>query len=179
MLKTESLVFIIVDIQEKLARMMHDRDELFKNARILTQGMLMLDVPIIWLEQIPEKLGSTINEIRKLLPDIRPIAKSSFSACGNDEFMETLKKVKKKQALIAGIETHICVYQTASDLVRLGYEVEVSADAVSSRTPLNRDVGLEKIKRSGAGLTTTETVLFELLKKAGGDKFRETVNLIK
>ena len=179
MLQTENLVFIIIDIQGKLARLMLKSDELFKSVEILTQGMRMLNVPIIWLEQIPEKLGPTIPEIAALLPDIQPISKSSFSACGNDEFMEALNGLGRRQALLAGIETHICVYQTARDLAGLGYDVEVAVDAVSSRTALNKETGLEKIRNAGAALTTTETVFFELLKEADGDLFKKITTLIK
>jgi len=179
MLKTENLVFIIIDIQGKLARLMRQSDELFKRVEILTQGMRTLNVPVIWLEQVPKNLGPTIPEIAALLPDIQPIAKSSFSACRNDEFMEALNGLGKRQALLAGIETHICVYQTARDLTRMGYDVEVAVDAVSSRTALDKEIGLEKIRSAGAALTTVETVFFELLKEAGGDRFKKIAALIK
>ncbi|VEN73484.1 Isochorismatase [Candidatus Desulfarcum epimagneticum] len=179
MLEKDNLVFVIIDIQGKLARLMRDRDSLFQSVQTLIRGMDILKIPILRLEQIPEKLGPTIPEIDALLPAAPPIPKSTFSACGNEAFMAALKALNKSQVLLAGIETHICVYQTAADLVRLGYETEVSVDAVSSRTSLNKETGLEKIRGAGAALTTVETAFFELLKEAGGDAFKKIAALIK
>ena len=120
----------------------------------------------------------------KLLPpaelaDQQPLAKRCFSACGQPEFREHLKESGRNQVLVAGIETHICVYQTTRDLRNDGYEVEVVADAVSSRTAINKEIGLEKMRLTGTGITSVETALFELLGEAGTPAFKEISRLVK
>jgi nicotinamidase-related amidase len=179
MLTTDKSFLVIIDVQGKLAQLMHNKDALFKNLQILVKGMQALDVPILWLEQYPTGLGPTIPELSALLPNQKPIAKMSFSGCGNADFMTAVKTSGRSQAILCGIETHVCVYQTAMDLRAAGYEVEVVADAVSSRSPENRQIGLDKIRALGAGITCVETVLFELLRTAEAPKFREIAKLLK
>lgn len=179
MLSVNETVLILVDVQGNLARSMHDKEALFKNLQILIKGARALEIPIVWLEQNPEKLGPTIPEIAGLLDGLKPISKLCFSCADSPLFMEQLQTVKRKQVLIAGIEAHICVYQTAAALVDQGYEVQVVADAVSSQTKANRKIGLERIRNAGASLTSVETALFELLKVAEGEKFKEILKLVK
>jgi nicotinamidase-related amidase len=103
----------------------------------------------------------------------------SFDSCRNQQFVAALKQLDRKQVLIAGIETHICVYQTAAGLVDMGVEVQVVADAVASRRPENKALGLQKMRDVGAGLTSVETALFELLQVADGDKFKDVLRIVK
>ena len=179
MLNTGNTVLIIVDIQAKLAHLMRKKSMLFDNLQRLIKGMQILGIPIIWVEHCPERLGPTIPEVANLLSDIKPISKHSFSCCGSDEFMQEIKKLNRQQVLIAGIETHICIYQTVRDLLNLQYEIQIVADAVSSRTVENFKIGLEKIKDLGAALTSTETALFELLKEVTGERFRKILKIVK
>jgi nicotinamidase-related amidase len=179
MMTLDNSVFVLVDVQGKLAELMSEKEELFANLEACTKGMLALDVPVIWMEQIPDKMGKTILPLRKLLKGVAPIPKSSFSCCGEPEFTKALRQTLRKQVIIAGIETHICVYQTASDLLAAGYEVEVVSDAVSSRTAENRNVALHKIAAMGAKLTTTEMILLELMRSAEHRKFRDILKIIK
>ena len=179
MLKTENVVLLIVDIQGNLAHAMHGKELLFKNVQKLIKGIQVLGIPIVWLEQNPQGLGPTIPEISDILANIQPISKMSFSCCQNDRFMQALKALNRKQVLVAGIETHICVYQTSVDLVNLGYEVQVVADAVSSRNLENKEIGLQKMRDSGVSLTSVETALFELLKVAEGERFKEILKIVK
>lgn len=179
MLEIENTVLLIIDIQGKLAHLMDKKELLFKNVQNLIKGSRTLGIPIIWVEQNPKGLGATIPEIAAMLPDIEPISKMSFSSCRNDRFLQTLNALDRKQLLISGIETHICVYQTAADLVNMGYEVQAVADAVSSRDLENKKIGLQRMKDSGVGLTSVETALFELLKVAEGEQFRQIIRIIK
>ena len=179
MLRREDAAFVLVDVQGKLAQLMFEKDVLFHNLKVLIQGLQILEVPTVWLEQYPEGLGPTISEVSDLLPELDPIAKVSFSACGQDAFLDQMRTLDRKQVLIAGIEAHICVYQTTRDLLGLGYEVEIVADAVSSRTPRNLEIALEKMSSLGAGATSVEMALFELLKEANTDEFRKVVKLVK
>ena len=179
MLEIENAVLLIVDIQGKLALLMHRKELLFKNVQKLIKGIRVLGIPILWVEQNPQGLGPTIPEISNLLPDIQPIGKMSFSSCRNDRFLQALQALNRKQVLIAGIEAHVCVYQTAVDLVGIGYEVQVAADAVSSRSLKNKETGLQRMRDSGVSLTSVETALFELLKVADGEPFREIIRIVK
>ena len=179
MLNSENAVLIVIDVQGLLAQLMYEKDRFFANLQKIIKGAQVLGIPIILTEQIPEKLGSTIPEIAQLLSDVRPIRKVSFSCGGSDAFMKALEASGRKQVLLTGMETHVCVYQTTLDLLRSGYEVHIVADAVSSRAAENREVGLEKIKDAGAILTSTEMALFELLKVAEGAEFKEIIKIVK
>lgn len=179
MLDKGQTVLVVVDVQGKLAQLMHCRDDLFRNLQTLVSGIQLLGIPIILVEQTPEKLGSTIDEIRILLSGIEPIAKKSFSCAGEPEFISRLEQLAPKDIIVAGIETHVCVYQTAADLIALGFGVHVVADAVSSRSELNKEIGLKRILADGGNATSTEMLLFELQRSAEGDTFRELIRLVK
>ena len=124
MLNQNDCCLVVVDVQGKLAQLMHDKETLFKNIRILIQSAKILNIPILWCQQVPAALGPTIPEIAELLTDNQPINKSSFSCCGCEEFNGKLEKLGRKQILLSGLETHVCVYQTAVDLLAKGYEVD-------------------------------------------------------
>jgi len=179
MMTVNDTVLVLVDVQGKLAELMHEKDLLFDNLRKLIRGAQILKIPIIWTEQVPEKMGSTIPALQELLTSEAPISKTSFSCCGEQAFLDKLEATKRKQVLIAGIETHVCVFQTAADLVRRGYHVEVVADAVSSRTLSNKLIGLEKAKAHGTFLTSVESALFELLRTAAAPEFKDILKLVK
>jgi nicotinamidase-related amidase len=179
MLTTENTVLLIVDVQGKLAHLMHDKEALFDYLGRIIRGAQILDLPILLAEQNPDGLGPTIPEVRDLLASLEPISKLSFSCWGSDRFVGELEALHPENVLIAGIETHVCVYQTSRDLVKAGYAVEVIADAVSSRTPQNKSIGLEKIKRAGAGITSVEAALFELLGVADRDEFKDILAIVK
>ncbi|MCW7554775.1 hydrolase [Endozoicomonas gorgoniicola] len=179
MLNLDNTVLVIVDVQGKLATLMHKKDALYKNLAAITAGAKELDLPVLWLEQIPHKLGPTITEVSEQLSGQTPISKSAFSGCGEPEFIKALKDTGRKQVLVVGIEAHICVYQTAVDLHQDGFEVEVVADAVSSRTKQNKMIALDKLGKAGIGITSTEMALFELMKTADAPQFRTIAKLIK
>ncbi len=180
MLSTDNTILLVIDIQGKLAQIIHEKDAVVANTERMIKGAQILGIPVLWTEQVPEKLGPTVPEIAVLLANAgQPIGKASFSCCGVVPFMESLKVLGRKQILVTGIETHICVYQTTLDLLNLDYEVQIIADAVSSRTSENKAVALERMKDAGATLTSTEMALFELLRVADGDKFRAISKLVK
>ncbi len=179
MLKKENTVLLLIDIQGNLAHSMYEKELLFENLQKLIQGITILKIPILWVEQYPQGLGPTIAEIAHLLPNLQPLSKTSFSSCGNELFLKALNASGCQQVLVGGIETHVCVYQTVADLLELGYEVQVVKEAVSSRTAGNKDIGLQKMRDSGATFTSVETALFELLKVAEGDEFKEILAIVK
>ena len=178
-LNAQSTALLLIDFQEKLFPVMHDKDKLLRNVVKLVQGAKVLEIPIVLTEQYPKGLGPTIPEIKSLIPDIKPMAKVCFNCCDDDLFCTALDGLKRKQVLIAGIEAHICVYQTAIALVGAGYEVQVVGDCVASREPENKVTSLSRMVGEGVGLTTMEMALFELLKEAKGDKFKQISNIVK
>ncbi|WP_022668402.1 hydrolase [Desulfospira joergensenii] len=175
----ENSVLVLVDVQGRLAQLMYEKERLFTSLETLVKGMKILGVPIIWMEQIPSKLGPTIDSLSKIMEKERPIEKNSFSCCGEPEFMDRLNGLGRNQVLISGIETHICVFQTAFDLLEKGCEVQVVSDCVGSRTLENKEIGLNRIVQSGGQLTCLEMVFFELMKKAQGDAFKQIVAFLK
>lgn len=179
MLNAHDTLVLIVDVQEKLVPAMSARDELIGNCRKLIRGALALGVPLLCTEQNPKGLGPTVPEVAGLLPGPAPAVKFSFSCAGCEEFMGELRRAGRGNILIAGIEAHVCVYQTALDLHSQGFHVEVAADACDSRRPADKRVGLEKCRDAGVGITCVETALFELLKVAEGPVFKEIVKIVK
>ena len=179
MLDEKNCCLVVVDVQGKLAGLMHDKDALFKNIRILIQSAKILDIPVLWCQQVPSVLGPTAQGIAELLADNEPINKSSFSCAGCDEFNKKLNELGLKQVLLCGIETHVCVYQSAMDLLSKGYEVIVSADAVSSRTFDNKQIGLNQMAAEGARISSTEMALFEILKSADHPHFKQIAKFMK
>jgi len=178
-LTPENTILVMIDFQEKLTRAMLDKEALVENAVKMVSGAKILGVPIIRTEQNPNGLGRTVPELEELLVDVEPVTKLSFSCCGEPKFMEALQKSERKQILIGGIESHVCVYQTVLDLAASGYEVQVLADVVSSRTAENRNIGLERCREAGASTTSVETALFEMLRAAEGDKFKQMLKVVK
>jgi nicotinamidase-related amidase len=179
MLTGADTLLLIVDIQEKLVRAMHDREDLIRKAQQLVQGARVLNLPILCTEQNPKGLGPTVPDIAAHLPAASPISKFSFGCCACEDFERALQASARRNLLLAGIETHVCVYQTALELLAQGYRVEVVADACSSRTLSNKQIGLDKMRAAGAAVTSVETALFELLKVAEGPIFKQILNIVK
>jgi len=177
MLSRENTVLIIVDIQGNLAQVMDNRTFLIENSQKLIKGIHILGIPVLITEQ--NNLGKTRPELADLLPGIQAIPKDAFSCCGEEKFLSAIGTLRRKQILLTGIEAHVCVYQTAMDLMSMGYEVHLAADAVSSRTAGNREIGIRRMTESGAILTSTEMVLFELLKTAADPKAKELFRVVK
>ncbi len=179
MITVDQSILVIVDVQGKLAQLMFDKEKLIANLVRMTKGAQILGIPILWNEQNPAGLGDTVPELKELLTSLTPQAKMTFSCCGNPAFSEKVSQSGRRQVLLVGIETHICVYQTAAELLEQGYEVYLVSDAVSSRTPENKRVGIERIKSLGGVITSTEMALFELLRTADHSRFREVSRLVK
>jgi nicotinamidase-related amidase len=170
-LDRDRTALVVVDVQEAFRPAVPDFDRVVQNTRRLMDGAKILGVPVVVTEQYPKGLGRTVDE----LGEVEPIEKSCFSAARADGF----DLDGREQALVCGIETHVCVSQTAHDLLERGVEVHVASDAVSSRTPENKEVGLHKMEQSGAIVTSVETALFELLGVAGTDEFKQVQGLVK
>jgi nicotinamidase-related amidase len=166
---------VVVDVQEAFRTVVLDFDRVAAGAATLVRGARVLDLPVIVTQQYPKGLGATVPELAEHLDGIEPIDKVCFSAAAADGF----DLQGRDQALICGIESHVCVSQTAHDLLDRGVEVHVARDAVSSRTEENRELGLHKMEGAGAVVTSVETALFELLGAAGTDEFKQVQALVK
>jgi len=178
MLEIDNTVLVLVDFQGKLARIVQDSEQVIASACKLARGSAVLDLPIIWTEQNPAGLGPTVEELAGLLPG-EPIAKQAFSCWREPAFAKAITGMARRSVLLAGIETHVCVFQTAADLCEAGYDVHVVADAVSSRSADNRRIGLARIAATGATITSVEMAIFELLGAAGGERFKEILKIVK
>ncbi|WP_299801774.1 isochorismatase family protein [uncultured Shewanella sp.] len=180
MLKPEECVLVVVDVQGQLARIMHQSEQLHQKLAQLIKGGQLFEIPILWLEQIPDKLGVTSEELAlELNKTTSPIAKEHFSGWQANEFQTRLTDLTQKHIILAGIETHICVYQTCRDLLDNGYYVHLVVDAVSSREEANKTSGIEMMLASGAVQTNVESLLFELQHQAMGQRFKGLLKLIK
>ena len=179
MLKKEEVVLIFIDVQGRLHEIMPTKETLDSNLEKLIHCAKLLEIPIVGTEQIPEKLGATSEPFKTLLENVPMVGKSSFSCCGEPNFTKTFQSLKKRQAILMGIETHVCVYQTAIDLLEAGTEVFVAADAVDSRSPTNKTLALEAMRDAGAQILPTETLLFALLRDAADPRFKALLQLIK
>ena len=179
MFSPENSLLLVIDIQGKLARLMHKKSELFRNVSTLIQATALLEIPTIITEQVPDKMGPTIPEITEFIKYYHPIPKSCFSCCGDDHFNQELEALNRKQIIVTGIEAHVCVYQTVSDLLNKNFQVQVVGDAISSRTEANKLFALDRIKSIGGSVTCTEMIICELLKTCEHPQFREVVKLIK
>ncbi|PID83031.1 MAG: isochorismatase [Clostridiales bacterium] len=179
-LKAENSALLIIDIQEVLFPLISENERIAKNANILINGSKILDIKTIIVEQYTKGLGFTIKELQKSCEDLIHLEKTSFSAyLDHKEVLDELKTKGIDTIIISGIETHICVYQTAKDLIQNGFNVCVAYDACGSRLLENHDKALSTLKHIGATIIPTETILFEILKTAKHPKFKEISKLVK
>ena len=178
-LHKDDTALLIVDIQERLASVMNARAVVEDNCLHLIELAKILDIPIIVTEQYPKGLGQTVERIRTALPPYQPIEKLTFSCCDEPEFLKRVRDGQRRKLILTGMETHICVLQTCLGLLRNDFHVHVVSDAVCSRRDENRKVALEFLRDAGASVTCTETVLFQLLKKAGTEAFKTISKRIK
>lgn len=178
-LVSDNAALVIVDIQERLAAVMKKRQKVIDNCLHLIEAARLLEIPVLLTEQYPKGLGPTVGEIRNALPESPPIEKLDFSCCGEPAFMQAIRDTGRKKIILAGMETHVCVLQTCQGLLEAGYDVHFVRDAVCSRHKNNYVSGIQLARDSGAVVTSTEIVLFQLLKKAGTETFRLISKRIK
>ena len=178
-LERQHAALLVIDIQDRVHAVMRYREAVETNALKLIRGCQILHVPIFLTEQYPKGLGHTISSIRYALQTALPLQKMTFSCCGSDELMRALSEKKIRQAVLVGIETHVCVLQTALDLRANNLQVHVVRDAVSSRHELDHQTALQRLAQAGAIITTAESALFELMARADTAEFKEVSKLIK
>jgi nicotinamidase-related amidase len=179
MLDCSECSLVVIDVQVRLLRVIHEKDALIEKILTLIESAKILGVPIFWLQQAPHALGETEASLSRVLSPLVPIDKECFSCCGSDEFMRELRGSGRRQVLLCGIEAHVCVYQTAVEMAATGFEVHVAADAVSSRSPSDRGTALERLRQEGLTVNTTEMAIFEMLGGSRHPAFRRISRLLK
>lgn len=180
-LEAEQCALIVIDIQEKLLPPIFNKEQLVKNSQLLIRMAHLLKIPAIMSTQYARGLGNTVPEIASLLPGTEAIDKVQFSCFGSDVFCSMLKRMPgtRSTVLLCGMETHICVMQTALAALREGYLVHVASDAVGSRSEWNWKIGLGRMQAAGAVISSTEMMMYELLRSSGSQEFKELLPYLK
>jgi nicotinamidase-related amidase len=179
LLNRENTGFLIIDVQEKLMEVMRRKQGIMENIIKLLHLTELFKLPLILTEQYPRWLGPTLREIQELLPTYDPITKMHFNCCDVDAFNERLEGERLQSVIVTGVESHICVFQTCACLLQRGYAVHVPQDAVDSRTEDNWRVGLELLREAGAFVTSAETVIYQIMGKAGTKEFKKMLKILK
>ncbi len=172
-------VLVVVDLQDALLKVIFERERVVSNAVRLIEAAKVLSVPTLVTLQYAQKLGDCTQAVADALTHDERFDKMSFSCLGSWEFVEALERTGRRQVILVGVETHVCINQTAHDLLQNGYCVHVVKDAVSSRTAENWSVGIEKMSDSGCLITSTETAIFELVRDASRPEFKQILPLVK
>jgi len=175
----DSAIGVVIDIQEKLLPHMFENEQVLRNTNILVQGMKHLGIPVMVTEQYKKGLGETVEEIAKQIEEFPHYEKISFSCCDNPRFSEYLELSTKRDIIIAGIESHVCVLQTAIDLKQRGFHPYVVTNCISSRFQVDKEIALMRMQQEGIFLATYESILFELARKAGTEEFKAISKLVK
>ena len=176
LLNKEDCILIVIDMQKKLVPVISQADKAIENVIKMVKLAKILQIPIVLTEQ--QNLGDTVEEIQSEIKDIQPISKITFSCFGLEEFSSHIRQFNRKTLILTGIESHICVTQTALD-APAEYSIQVVSDAVASRAPHNWKIAMDRMQKNGATITSTEMLMYELLKKAGTDEFRAALPLVK
>ena len=179
LLKPQQTALLIVDIQEKILPVIHNNQMVVQNTLKLIKGFKVLGLPIYYTEQYPKGLGSTVSSIKQEMEDLKPFDKMSFSCSGAGNLFQEFKSKNLSQIVVCGIESHVCVQQTVLDLIENNLQVNLAADAVSSRKETDYQIALDRMRNQGAEVTTSESILFELLNVCGTPQFKEISKIVK
>ncbi len=177
--RSENSALLVIDIQERILPVIFESERVVQNTIKLINGFKILNVPVFYTEQYPKGLGPTSSQIKEVLSGIEAISKMTFSCSGAGNLFEQLRNTSIEQIVLCGIESHVCVMQTALDLIANGFKVQVAADAVSSRRVFDYKIALERLRTNGAEITLTESVLFEMLNVCGTDQFKAISKIVK
>lgn len=179
-LRVDQCALVVIDIQERLLPPIYEKERLVRNSQLLIRLANILSLPVIATTQYAKGLGQTVPEIASLMPQVQPLDKLEFGCFGNGEFCSRIARLSGRSTLLlCGMETHICVLQTALGALNQGHIVHVAADAVSSRTELNWKLGLERMRDAGAVMSSTEMMTYELLGRSGSPEFKEMLQYLK
>ena len=175
----ENTLGLVIDIQERLLPHIHQYEKMLSNTTILIDGLKVLNIPLLITEQYRKGLGPTVNEIQNKFDDFAPLEKMTFSCCDEDGFNRKLKELDRKNVIIFGIEAHVCVLQTALDLISDGYQPVVISDCISSRSIDDKLIAIERMRKEGAIVSSYESILFELARISGTEAFKAISKLVR
>jgi nicotinamidase-related amidase len=175
----EDSVLLVIDPQEKLVRMIHNREEVVENIARLIKFAAIFDIPVVLTEHYPQGLGYSVDEVKGVLTSYQPVLKRIFSCFGVPEFREALEATGRKRLLVVGIETHICVWQTVMDALHYGYAVQVVADGVGTRKSVDHETALARMRQAGVVVTTSEALIYEVTYRADTEEFKKVLDLVK
>jgi nicotinamidase-related amidase len=175
----EKTALLIIDIQERILPVISNHQRVVDNTLKLIKGFKVMSLPIYFTEQYPKGLGPTVSSLIEELGELKPFDKMSFSCSGAGDLFEEFKKKDLSQIVVCGIESHVCVQQTVLDLIENGFQVNLAADAVSSRKEIDYNTSIERMRHHGTEVTTTESILFELLNVCGTPQFKEVSKIVK
>jgi len=178
-LTDDRTVLVVIDIQEKFRDLIHGSDEVISRSTRLIEFSSQLEIPVLVTEHYPRGLGGTVAPISEACQPFEPIEKINFSCCGSPDFNRHLDMAGRNQVILCGIESHVCVYQTAADLLRSGKQVIAAADAISSISAANRQLGLDAMRDLGVQILGTQAIMFEVLRVAGTERFKKVAPLLK
>ena len=178
-IKRDNTAAMVIDFQERLFPFIHDNEKLTKNVVRLINGLNALGIKMIITEQYSKGLGHTIPEIQTALGNYEQIEKDTFSCCGSNVICDKLSGLGKKNVIVFGIESHVCVLQTTIDLIALGYQPVLIEDCVSSRSLNDKVIAVERMRQEGAIISTYESILFELCEVSGNDMFKAISKIVK
>lgn len=178
-LNKENTIGVVIDLQEKLLPLIHNQEQIIKKSLIMVKGLRAINVPVVVTQQYTKGLGNTITPINEAIGNFSYIEKQTFSCYREPSFIKIMNRSGKRNVLILGIESHVCILQTALDLLYNNFNPVVVIDAIGSRNPLDSEIALWRMRDVGCIMTTTESILFELCRKAGTPEFKEISKLIK
>lgn len=172
-------LLLVIDPQEKLVKMIHNREEVVATISRLLRFAGIFDIPVVLTEHYPQGLGYTVDEVKEAVARYDPVVKRIFSCFGVPEFGDAVKGAGRKRIVVTGIETHICVCQTVLDALHRGYEVLVVCDGTGTRKREDHETALERMRQAGAVITTSEAFIYEVTYRADGEEFKKVLDLVK
>ena len=175
----EDCLLLIIDIQQTMLKVIETWPNVARKVNQLTQAATALGIPILLTEQYSKGLGGTIPEVVGQIRSPKVFPKDHFSACLEAEFLPLINSYHRNKIVVVGMESHVCVLQTGLDLIKEGYQLQLVADGVASRTTQNRDIAIELFRKAGAVITSTETVIFQWAKRANTEDFRKILPIVK
>ncbi len=178
-LTRQDSALLLIDMQQKLLPTIHRHESVTRACEDLIAGLALLEVPVLLTEQYRRLLGPTVDCLRDRLPEVEPLPKMTFDCCGEPAIVDALERLGRRQLIVAGIETHVCVLQTACSLARMGYQVFLAADACGSRKTEDRALALQLMHAQGVTVATVEMLVFQLLGTAEGRAYRQFVKILK
>jgi nicotinamidase-related amidase len=179
MFTRQNTLLLVIDMQERLLPHINESEIVAKSSLNMIECCKILKIPVLVTEQYPEGIGQTVPLLASALKEYTRISKRTFSCCHEPRFAKALAELHKKNILITGIESHVCVFQTTADLIARGYAVQIISDAVGSRTSANKIIGIERMRKLGADISSVESSIFELLETSACPEFKQILRFIK